>query len=113
MTSASPCIVDTYQGTPSPTVIQGLIGTGGNGIVARASDSSNALLYTTPGGYAHNQTVSSTIFKSPFSRYFYLVPGVAGSSGGDEANLIVVVKWTTNNVPNQINISSSIFNSLR
>ncbi len=106
----SKCIVDTYQGTPLSTASVS-IGPGGNGIIPWTS--SNAVLYTTPRGYSHNQTVSDTVKQSTFSRYFYLVPGVAGSSGGDESNLIVVVSWTTNNVANEIKISSSIFNSLR
>lgn len=109
-TKAAPCIVDTYQGTPLPTASVS-IGPGGNGIITKSS--SNMVLYSMSRGYAHNQTVSGTVKVSPFSRYFYLVPGVAGSSGSDESNLIVVVDWTTNNVANEIKVSSSIFNSLR
>lgn len=94
------CIVDTYGGTPSPGA--------NNGIQLKSGQ--NATLYTSPKGYTH---YSIDTQKTSFSRYFYLVPSGAAGAGDDESNLIVKVDWVTNNVPNSINVSSSIFNSLR
>lgn len=95
------CIVDTYGGTPSP-------GATNNGI--QPKNGQNATLYTSSKGYTH---YSIDTQKTSFSRYFHLVPSGAAGAGDDESNLIVKVDWVTNNVPNSINVSSSIFNSLR